>query len=91
MLLRELLNQSIDEKMVWGRTGKTVVRKYRCSSGRRRGRVVSKMSQCFAPLNFKQSARFKRVKARLSDRMARRSNRTKRVNPASRRVQALNK
>jgi hypothetical protein len=91
MLLRELLNQSIDEKMVWGRTGKTVVRKYRCSSGSRRGRVVSKMSQCFAPLNFKQSARFKRVKARFSDRMARRSNRTKRVNPASRRVQALNK
>lgn len=91
MLLRELLNQNTNEKTVWGRTGKTVVRKYRCSGGRRHGRVVSKMSQCFAPLNFKQSARFKRVKARFSDRMTRRANRTKRVNPASRRVQALNR
>lgn len=91
MLLRELLNQDTNEKIVWGRTGKTVVRKYRCSSGKRQGRVVSKMSQCFAPLNFKQSARFKRVKARVGDRMARKSRRTKRVNPASLRVQALNK
>jgi hypothetical protein len=91
MLLRELFDQPTNEKIVWGRTGKSVVRKYRCSGGRRHGRVVSKMSQCFAPLNFKQSARFKRIKARLGDRMSRRSNRTKRVNPASRRVQALNK
>jgi hypothetical protein len=90
MLLRELFTD-IEEKQVWGRTGKKVVRKYRCTSGRRKGKVVAKMQQCFAPLDIKQSVRFKRAKQRLGARMARKSNRTKRVNPASRRVQALNR
>lgn len=90
MLLRELFTD-IEEKQVWGRTGKKVVRKYRCTSGRRKGKVVAKMQQCFAPLDIKQSVRFKRVKQRLSSRMSRKSNRTKRVNPASRRIQALNR
>lgn len=91
MLLRELFNQEIEEKLIWGRNGNKVVRKYRCSSGRRDGRIVSKMQQCFAPLDIKQSARFKRTKMRVGGRMSRKSQRTKRVNPASRRVQALNR
>jgi hypothetical protein len=91
MLLRELFDQPVNEKVVWGRTGKSVVRKYRCSGGKRHGRVVSKMAQCFAPLDFKQSASFKRTKSRFGRRMARKAGRTKRVNPASRRIQALNR
>jgi hypothetical protein len=91
MLLRELFEQEIKEKLIWGRTGSKVVRKYRCTGGRRDGRIVSKMAQCFAPLDFKQSARFKRTKARVGDRMSRKARRTKRVNPASRRLKALNK
>jgi hypothetical protein len=91
MLLRELFEQEIEEKLIWGRTGSKVVRKYRCTGGRRDGRIVSKMAQCFAPLDFKQSARFKRTKARVGDRMSRKARRTKRVNPASRRLKALNK
>ena len=90
MLLREFFNE-LSEKAIWGRTGNKVVRKYRCSGGRRDGRIVSKMAQCYAPLDFKQSARFKRVKARIGGKMSRKSLRTKRVNPASRRVQALNR
>lgn len=89
MLLAEVLQ--INEKQIWSRKGTTLVRKYRCSGGRRHGRVVSKMSQCFAPLDVKQSVRFKRIKSRLGDRMSRKSKRTKRVNPASRRLKALNK
>ena len=91
MLLRELFDTDLEEKLIWGRTGNKVVRKYRCTGGRRNGRIVSKAQQCFAPLDFKQSARFKRTKARLGGKMARKAKRTKRVNPASRRVQALNK
>jgi len=91
MLLRELFDIDLEEKLIWGRNGSKVVRKYRCSGGRRHGRIVSKAQQCFAPLDFKQSASFKKVKARLGNRMARRSKKTKRVNPASKRVQALNK
>ena len=87
----ESLEEGLIEKLIWGRNGSKVVRKYRCSGGRRHGRVVSKMAQCFAPLDFKQSARFKRLKARIGSKMARKAKRTKRVNPASRRLKALNK
>jgi len=89
MLLREVYQ--VDEKQVWARKGKSVVRKYRCGTGRRKGRVVTKMSQCFAPLDIKQSARFKRLKQRLGSRMARKAKRTKRVNPASKRLKSLNR
>lgn len=91
MLLRELTNQSLDEKQVWARTGKKLVRKYRCTGGRRTGRVVKTASQCFTPLNIKQSVRFKRVKQRLGSRMTRKSQKTKRTNSASIRLRNLNK
>jgi len=92
MLLRELYEEpQIDEKQVWARKGKSVTRKYRCSSGRRRGRVVSKMQQCFAPLNVKQSVRLKQTKKKQGARMARKAKRTKRINPASKRLKQLNR
>jgi hypothetical protein len=92
MLLRELFTEEqIDEKQVWARKGKAVTRKYRCSSGRRKGRVVSKMQQCFAPLNLKASVRLKQTKKKQGARMARKAKRTKRVNPASRRLKQLNR
>ena len=90
MLLRELTS-SLDEKRVWAKSGKKVVRKYRCSGGRRHGRVVSKIQQCFAAPDMKKRFQLKKTKARLGGRMARKARRTKRINPASRRVQALNK
>jgi|TARA_B100001093_G_scaffold513265_1_gene584818 hypothetical protein len=91
MFLRELLQTDLEERQVWGRTGTKIVRKYRCAGGRRNGRVVSKLSQCFAPLNIKQSVKFKQTKNRLGARMARKSKRTKRINPASKRLKALNR
>ena len=90
MLLREMM-QSLDEKQVWARSGKKVVRKYRCSGGQRKGRVVSNMAQCFAAPNIKKRATLKKTKARLGAKMARKARKTKRLNPASRRVQSLNK
>lgn len=90
MLLRELTT-SLDEKRVWAKSGKKVVRKYRCSGGRRHGRIVSKIQQCFAAPNMKKRFNLKKTKARLGSRIVRKSQRTKKVNSASRRVQALNK
>lgn len=81
----------ITEGATWGRTGKKVVRKYRCGAGRRKGRVVSSMSQCFAPIDVKKRMTFKKTKARLGDRMARKARRTKKMNPASVRLQKMNK
>lgn len=90
MLLREVF-EPLDERQVWARSGKKVVRKYRCSGGRRDGRVVSKMAQCYAPLDIAQSLRFKRTKKKVGSRMARKARRTKRVNPASIRLRNLNR
>lgn len=90
MLLRELTN-SLDEKRVWAKSGKKVVRKYRCSGGTRHGRIVSKIQQCFAAPNMKKRFAMKRLKARIGGKMARKARRTKRVNSVSRRVSALNK
>jgi hypothetical protein len=90
MLVREIY-ESLSEKQIWGRTGKKVVRKYRCTAGRRKGRIVAKMAQCFAPPDMKKKMSMKRTRARLGGKMMRKARRTKRNNPASRRVQAMNK
>lgn len=81
----------LDEGPTWARSGKKVVRKYRCAGGPRKNRIVSKLSQCFAPPNVKKRIQMKRMKARLGARIIRKAKRTKRINPASIRVQRLNK
>ena len=91
MLLREFFIDQIEEKQVWAKSGKSVVRKYRCTSGPRKGRVVTKMSQCFAAPDIKKRATLKKTKARMGARMARKARRTKRTNPASVRLKAMNR
>jgi len=83
MLLREIFESSIDEKQVWGRTGTKLVRKYRCTGGTRKNRIVATPSQCFAPIDISKRATMKRTRARLGSKMARKAKRTKRTNPAS--------
>ncbi len=85
------IEEIISEGMAWGKRGNKVVRKYRCTSGRRKSRLVSKPSQCFAAPDVKKRIRLKMTKLRLGSRMARKAKRTKAVNPASRRVAALNR
>lgn len=82
MLLREL-TEPLEEKQVWARKGTSLVRKYRCTSGTRNGRIVAEPTQCFAPINVKQRALMKRTRARLGKKMARKAKKTKRTNPAS--------
>ena len=90
MRLREL-TINMTEDLAWARSGKKVVRKYRCTNGPRKGRIVKKMAQCFAAPDIKKRVNLKRVKARFGSRLAKKAKRTKRINPASRRVQSLNK
>lgn len=86
-----MLIQDIAEKQIWGRRGTKLVRKYRCTTGARKGRTVAKISQCFAAPDLKKKAQMKRTKARLGAKMARKAKRTKRTNPASRAAARLNK
>jgi hypothetical protein len=85
------LHEMISEKQVWAKSGKKVVRKYRCSTGTRAGRVVSKIAQCFAAPDIKKRTKMKITKARLGKKMARKATMTKKRNPVSKRVAALNK
>jgi hypothetical protein len=82
---------TLDEKMAWAKRGNKVVRKFRCTSGPRTGRIVSKIGQCFAAPDMKKRVRLKLTKARLGAKMTRKAKKTKRINPASKRVKAMNR
>ena len=47
MLVNEIVS-AILEKRIWAKSGNKVVRKYRCTSGIRKNRIVSNIGQCFA-------------------------------------------
>lgn len=79
------------EKQVWARSGNNVVRKFRCMGGQRHGRIVSKPAKCHSAINLKARMTLKRTKARLGAKMMRKAKKTKRINPASKRIQSLNK
>ena len=82
---------TLDEKMACAKRGNKVVRKFRCTSGPRTGRIVSKIGQCFAAPDMKKRVRLKLTKARLGAKMTRKAKKTKRINPASKRVKAMNR
>jgi len=92
MKIEELCEGIITEtRMVWKKSGNTVKRAYRCTGGTRNGRVVATAAQCSKPINIKKRFTFKKTKARLGNRMVRKTKRTKKINPASRRLRMLNK
>lgn len=90
MLLREIISTEITEAMAWAKRGAKVVRKFRCTMGPRKGRIVADLGQCTAAPDVAKRHKLKITKARLGARMARKARRTKRVNPASIRTRKLN-
>jgi len=90
MIISDILPTN-ETRMIFGRKGKQVVKKYRCSFGRKKGRIVSNPSVCSAPLDIKKRMIMKKMKARMGARLQRKIKFTKRFNPASRRVASLNK
>ena len=81
----------VEAVLVWARKGKSLIRKYRCVVGQRAGRLVTKPGQCGAPIDIKKRMVLKKTKARMGKRMARKAQRTKKFNPASRALKRLNK
>lgn len=80
-----------EARMVWRKMGNKVKRAVRCTTGRRAGRVVSNAKQCTAPIDLKKRLTLKRTKAKMGARIKRKSARTKRFNPTSRRLRSLNR
>jgi len=89
----EVDEDQLDEqtRMAWARKGRKLVRKIRCGSGRRKGRLVSKASQCGKAINLKRRFMMRRLLKRKGAMMRRKALRTKRTNPLSRRLRTLNK
>jgi hypothetical protein len=75
---------------VFGKSGNKVVRKYRCTSGTRKGRIVSKPSTCTAPKNVKASVTMKKTRRKKGNTVQVRAQRTKKTNPASQKLRNLN-
>ena len=92
------INEIITEGMVFARIGKggasgkaKVKMKWRCETGSRAGRIVSSPAQCGASIDVAKRAQMKKTRARTKIAQARRSKKTKKVNVASKIMQALNK
>ena len=81
----------IEAKIVWARKGRSITKKYRCTFGKRKGRLVANPAQCSKPIDLKKRFVLKRTKAQKGGRMARKARFTKRFNPASKAVQRMNK
>lgn len=75
----------------WKRQSGKNVRKFRCKSGPRKGRVMASPASCNAPFKAGKSANLKKTKAKLGKQAAFRSNLTRRRDPTSRRLKKLNK
>ena len=80
MNLNELdISNVVEAQLVWARKGRNLVRKYRCTVGQR------------APIDIKKRLTLRKTKSRMGKRMARKAQRTKKFNPASRALKRLNK
>jgi hypothetical protein len=81
-----------EHRMVWRRnprTGKISLR-WRCESGPRAGRTVPAVKDCSGAPDIAQAQRMKKTRQRTKLRQARKSKKTKRVNPASKIAKYLN-
>lgn len=75
---------------IFGKKGNKTVRKYRCTSGSRKGRIVAKPSTCTAPKNAKAAQTLKKTRRSKGKTLDLKRSRTKRTNPASRKLARLN-
>jgi hypothetical protein len=90
MKITEIVTESVVQ--IWSRTkdGK-MVRKYRCTAGPRKGRVVSSPSVCTQPKKISGVMAIKKAKARYGSSMKIKRSRTKKTAGASIRVGKMNR
>ena len=74
----------------WGKKGKSQSLKYRCTTGPRKGQVRASAAACMAPINIKKSTTFKNTKAAKAGSIKVKTAKTKRINPASKRIARMN-
>lgn len=76
---------------IWGRDKGKLTRKYRCTSGTRKGRIVAKPSTCTATKKVGSALNIKRAKAKRGSVMKVKTARTKRAGALTKRLTKSNK
>ena len=74
---------------IWGRKGGRMARRYRCTAGIRKGRIVGSPATCSKPKNVKRSLSMRKTISKQGSAMRIKAGRTKR-STLSRRVKKLN-
>ena len=87
------MTESIKEGVIqiWGKNKGKLVRKYRCTHGSRKGRIVAKAATCNAPVNIKSKLTMKKTRARKSPIIGIKTKFQKRMGAQSKRIARLNK
>ncbi|MFA5489112.1 MAG: hypothetical protein WC284_07810 [Candidimonas sp.] len=91
MLLEEIFELTENAKLAFARRGTRIVRRYRCTTGKKAGRIVKDPSDCGKAINPKRRIIAKKTAAQKGRRMARKRRRTMKRNPLSQRLQRMNK
>lgn len=90
MKITEIVAESVVQ--IWSRSkGGQMVRKYRCTSGPRKGRIVANPATCTQPKKFSSMLAIKKAKARRGSSMNIKRSFTKRTHGSSMRLGRLNK
>lgn len=80
-----------EHRLVWKRSPRgKISMKWRCETGPRAGRTVPNVKDCSAAPDMARAQQFKKTRAKTKIRQARRTKRTKRINPMSRLAARLN-
>ena len=79
-----------EHELVWAKSKKGPVMKWRCTTGQRQGRVVPHVLDCSQPIDLAKRAKMKVTRANTKLKQARKAKKTKRVNPTSRLIRMLN-
>jgi hypothetical protein len=74
-----------------GKGGKSIKKKFRCTSGPRKGRVVSDPATCMKPIDIAKRIRAKRSRPKFKAKAAFARNRTMRSNPITKAIGTRNK
>ena len=89
MIITDIIDEGAIQ--IFGRKKGKVVRKYRCTSGQKKGRIVAKPQTCSNPIRVSSRISMKKAKARRAPLIKIKSRYTKRMSPTSRRLTRLNK
>lgn len=89
MIIAEIITEGATQ--IFSRSGGKIVRKYRCTTGQKKGRIVAKPQTCNTPIKISSKVSAKKARSRKSPLIRIRTRITKKTNPRSKFLTKLNK